>query len=91
MRLFELVGIEDFVLYFFPSLAFIFVFATGLSFAHFRGKGSEKKRNTIIEKFPGGIEGRNAPFPLILILIIAGTVVWALSYILFIGLLGVKI
>lgn len=91
MRLFELVGIEDFVLYFFPSLAFIFVFAAGLAFTHFRSKDSEKKLTTIIEKFPGGIEGRNAPFPLVLYLIIAGTVIWALSYILYIGLLGVKI
>lgn len=91
MRLFEMVGIEDFVLYFFPSLAFIFVFAAGLSFAHFRRKNSESKLTTIIEKFPGGIEGRNAPFPLVLFMIIAGTVIWVLGYILFIGLSGMII
>ena len=91
MRLFELVGIEDFVLYLFPSLAFIFVFAAGLAFSYFRGKESEKKLTTIIEKFPGGIEGRNAPFPLILIMVIAGTVIWAVTYILFIGLGGIVI
>ena len=91
MRLFEMVGIEDFVLYFFPTLAFIFVFAAGLAFSYFRGKESEKKLNTIIERFPGGIEGRNAPFPLVLILVIAGTVIWALTYILFIGLGGIVI
>ena len=88
MRLFEMVGIEDFILYFFPSLAFIFVFAAGLAFTHFRGRNSEKKLTTIIEKFPGGIEGRNAPFPLVLQMIIAGTVIWALAYILYIGLSG---
>ena len=91
MRLFELVGIEDFVLYLFPSLAFIFVFAAGLAFSYFRGKESEKKLTTIIEKFPGGIEGRNAPFPLVLIMVIAGTVIWAVTYILFIGLGGIVI
>lgn len=91
MRLFEMVGIEDFVLYLFPSLAFIFIFAAGLSFAYFRGKNSENKLTSIIEKFPGGIEGRNGPFPLVLFLIIAGTVIWVLAYILFIGLSGVKI
>ena len=91
MRLFEMVGIEDFVLYFFPTLAFIFVFAAGLAFSYFRGKDSEKKLTTIIEKFPGGIEGRNAPFPLVLTMVIAGTVIWALTYILFIGLGGIVI
>ena len=91
MRLFEMVGIEDFVLYFFPSLAFIFVFAAGLSFVYFRRKNSEDKLTTIIEKFPGGIEGRNAPFPLVLFMVIAGTVIWVLGYILFIGLSGIII
>jgi hypothetical protein len=91
MRLFEMVGIEDFVLYFFPSMALIFVFAAGLSFAYIRRKNSEDKLTTIIEKFPGGIEGRNAPFPLVLFMIIAGTVIWALGYILFIGLSGIII
>ena len=37
------------------------------------------------------IEDRQAPFPLALLLIIAGTVVWAFFYILVIGLWGVKI
>jgi hypothetical protein len=41
--------------------------------------------------FPEDIEDRQAPFPLSLILIIAGTVVWAFFYILVIGLWGVKI
>ena len=91
MRLFEMVGIEDFVLYLFPTMAFIFVFAAGLAFSYFRGNESEKKLTTIIERFPGGIEGRNAPFPLVLIMVIAGTVIWAITYILFIGLSGVKI
>jgi hypothetical protein len=45
----------------------------------------------VIERYPGGIEGRNAPFPLVLILIILGTVLWAYFYILVTGLLGVKI
>ena len=31
------------------------------------------------------------PFPLVMILIIAGTVIWGLGYILFTGILGVAI
>jgi hypothetical protein len=91
MRYFELVNLQHFVLYLLPAWAFILVFAAGLSFAHFRTKNSDKKLSKIIEEYPGGIEGRNAPFPLILYMIIAGTVLWVLAYILFIGLLGIKI
>jgi hypothetical protein len=45
----------------------------------------------IIERYPGGIEGRSAPFPLMLTLTIAGTLGWCLLYILLTGLLRVKI
>lgn len=91
MRFFELVNLQQFALYLLPAWAFIFVFVAGLSFAHFRTKESDKKLTKITEKFPGGIEGRNAPFPLILTMVIAGTVIWALAYILYIGLGGIII
>lgn len=91
MRFFELLNIQHFALYLLPAWAFILVFAAGLSFAYFRTSESEKKRTKIIEKFPGGIEGRNAPFPLVLIMIVTGTVVWAIGYILYIGLGGIII
>ena len=91
MRYFELLNLQQFVLYLFPAWAFILVFAVGLAFTHFRTKESENKLSQIIEKYPGGIEGRNAPFPLVLYMTIAGTVLWALAYILLIALLGVKI
>jgi len=91
MRYFELLNFQQFVLYLLPAWAFILVFVAGLAFAHFRTKESEKKLSKIIEEYPGGIVGRNAPFPLILYMIIAGTVLWALAYILLNALLGVKI
>jgi hypothetical protein len=91
MRFFELVNIQQFALYLLPAWAFILVFAAGLSFAHFRTQKSDQKMTKIIEKYPGGIEGRNAPFPLVLYMIIIGTVIWSLGYIFFIGFLGVKI
>ena len=91
MRYFELLNFQQFVLYLLPAWAFILVFAAGLAFTHFRTKESENKLTQIIEKYPGGIEGRNAPFPLVLYMTIAGTVLWALAYILLIALLGVKI
>lgn len=91
MRYFELVNIQQFILYLVPALVFILVFAAGLGYAHFRGKRADERMSAVIERFPGGIEGRNAPFPLVLTLTIAGTVAWALGYIVFTGLLGVKI
>ena len=91
MRYFELVNYRHFVLYLFPALATIAIFAAGLGFYYLRRRDSAERENRIIEEYPGGIQGRNAPFPVVLILIILGTVIWSLAYILFIGLLGVKI
>ena len=91
MRYFQLLGIQHFVMYLFPALATIVLFIIGLGYYYFRRKDSEARKTRIIEEFPGGIQGRNAPFPLIVYLTIAGTVIWALAYILLIGGLGVKI
>jgi hypothetical protein len=91
MRIFEVLNIQHFVLYLFPALAFILIFGAGLGYMFVRRKDSEERLTRIIEKYPGGIEGRNAPFPLMLTLTIAGTVVWCLLYILLTGLLKVRI
>lgn len=91
MRYFELLGIQHFVMYLFPAVAFVALFIIGLGFYHFQRKDSAERESRIIEQYPGGIEGRNAPFPLVVYLIIAGTVFWVLAYIILIGVLGVKI
>jgi CDP-diacylglycerol pyrophosphatase len=91
LHYFELLNIRHFVLYLFPALVFVVIFAAALAYTHVRAQDSEERRNKVIERYPGGIEGRNAPFPLALILIIVGTVLWAFFYILLTGLLGVKI
>ncbi len=91
MRYFELLGVQHFVMYLFPALATILLFIIGLGFYYIRHKDSEERKTRIIEQFPGGIEGRNAPFPLIVTLILAGTIIWVLAYIILIGVLGVKI
>lgn len=91
MRYFELLGIQHFVMYFFPAIAFIALFIIGLGFYHFHHKDSQERKTRIIEQYAGGIEGRNAPFPLVLYLTIAGTIIWVLAYIMLIGVLGVKI
>jgi hypothetical protein len=91
MRIFEILNIQHFVMYLFPTLVFVLVFAAGLGYAHVRRKTSAVRLTRIIENYPGGIEGRNAPFPLAITLIIAGTLVWGLLYIILTGLLKVTI
>jgi hypothetical protein len=91
MRYFELLNLQHFVLYLFPALATIVIFAAGLGFYYLRRRDSAERETRIIEEYSGGIQGRNAPFPIVLLLIIIGTVIWSLAYFLFIGILGVKI
>ena len=91
MRYFQLLGIQHFVMYLFPALATIVLFIIGLGFYYFRRNDSEARKTRIIEQYPGGIEGRNAPFPLCAALIVAGTIIWSLAYIVLIGVLGVRI
>jgi hypothetical protein len=91
MRYFEVLGVQHFFMYLFPALAFIALFVLGLGFYHIRRRDSEEREARVIERFAGGIEGRNAPFPILAYLIVYGTVAWVLAYILLIGLLEVKI
>ncbi len=91
MHFFEWRNLQHFVLYLFPALVSVFLIAAGFAFMHFRGKNSGEKEKRPRYIFLGEIEERNEPFPLVLILIIAGTVLWAFFYILAIGLLEVKI
>jgi hypothetical protein len=78
-------------MYLFPAVATIVLFIIGLGFYHFNRKDSAERDSRIIERYPGGIEGRNAPFPLVLYLTVAGTIIWVLAYIILIGVLKVKI
>jgi hypothetical protein len=90
MRYFEVLGIQHFYMYLFPTIAFIALFIIGLGFYYFNRKDSAERETRIIERYPGGIEGRNAPFPIIIYLTIFGTIAWVLAYILLIGFLKVK-
>ena len=91
MRYFEVLGIQHFFMYLFPAIATIALFVIGLGFYHIYRKDSAERETRIIERYPGGIEGRNAPFPMLAYLIIFGTIAWVLAYILLIGFLKVKI
>jgi hypothetical protein len=91
MHFFPLRNFQDVVLYLFPTLVFLIIFGLFLGYSHFHGDDTEQRKRRIIYRFPGGIEDRDAPFPLAMTLTIAGVLVWVVLYILFHGLLGVKI
>ena len=91
MRYFELLGVQHVAMFLLPTLIFIVLFALGLGFYHFRSRDAAQRESEIVEEFPDGIQGRNAPFPVITYVTIAGTVIWVFGYILAIGLWGVTI
>jgi len=93
MRLFALSNFQDVVLYFFPTLVFMILFGLGLAYVRFRVRGpeDEARENRIIYHFPDGIKDRDVAVPVVMTLIISGTIVWAILYILVHGLLEVKI
>jgi amino acid permease len=91
MRFFSLLNFQHVMGWLFPTLIFIVVFGVGLGYMHFRTKDSAERLKKITYTFPEGIEDRNAPFPLVMLLILAGAALWEFFYILGTGLLGVKI
>jgi hypothetical protein len=90
MRLYAVLNFQDIVLSLFPTFIFVLLFGLALSYAYFRLKGSEEKAKRL-RTFPEDIEEGQGPFPIVLVLTIAGTIIWVFLYILVIGLLGVKI
>lgn len=91
MRYFALLNEQHIALYLWPTLAFIVIFALGLAYSHLRGPDSTAREHRIYGTYPDGIQDRDAPFPLVLGLIIAGTVLWGVLYILGTGIWRVKI
>ncbi len=91
MRFFELMGFQDVVLFIFPTLIFIILFYFGLSRARFLKRDSKEREKHIVHTYPEGIEARNSPFPLVLIMVIIGFLLWAFFYTFGTGVLGVII
>jgi hypothetical protein len=91
MRYFELLGLQHVILFVFPALIFMILFYLGITHTHFHWKDSKERLTKPVHSYPHGLESRNAPFPLILILIIAGFLIWTFLYTIGTGKLGVKI
>lgn len=91
MRLFELLNNIHVFIYLFPALGFILLLGLALAYSHFRSSDDDARMTEIVHTYPEEIQSRNAPFPLAMTFIIAGTVVWAFFYILFMGMFAVVI
>ncbi|MFZ0132460.1 MAG: hypothetical protein WAK95_07945 [Desulfobacterales bacterium] len=91
MRFFDLLNFQDIMVYLFSALIFILLFGLFLAYSHFHTHDSEERKTRVQYRFPAGIGDRYAPFPLAMGLTIIGTVLWGFLYILFTGLLEVKI
>lgn len=91
MRFFSLLNNQHVFLYIFPTLVFMVLLGLALGYTHFLRKNSQDRMSRVQRKYPEEIEERDAPFPLVLILIIIGTFIWGFCYILGHGLMGVKI
>jgi hypothetical protein len=91
MRFYTLLNFQHVVLYLFPTLVFILLFGIALAYSNLQGTDTEKGKKKIHTRYPEGIEDMQSPFPLSLILIILGTVLWVFFYILGVGILEVKI
>ncbi|KPJ78032.1 MAG: hypothetical protein AMJ54_05560 [Deltaproteobacteria bacterium SG8_13] len=91
MRYFTLLNFEHLMWVALPTVIFIIVFGIALGFMVFRTEDSEARKQRVIYRYPEDIEDRNAPFPLAMLLIFAGTIIWSFFYILVHGLMGVKI
>lgn len=91
MRLYALLNFQHVMAFVFPTLLFMVVFGVGLAFSHVHTRDARARKDEIIKRYADGIEDRNAPYPLVMMLIIAGAVIWGFFYILMHGVLGVKI
>lgn len=91
MHFFGTVTLSHVFMYLFPALVFAILLGLLLGYSHLRSDGAEESKSRITKRHPEGIEERNAPFPLGMILIILATVLWGFCYILFTGIYGVVI
>ncbi|MEW6670669.1 MAG: hypothetical protein AB1427_03150 [Thermodesulfobacteriota bacterium] len=91
MRYFALLNLQHVVLYIFPTLIFIVVLGLALAKSYYKSADSPDRLIKVHGRYPDDLEDKDAPFPVALTLIIVGTAVWAVLYILFTGLMGVQI
>jgi ABC-type methionine transport system permease subunit len=86
MRFFELLNTQQVLALTLLTVIFAILFGVTLWVLPMSGPKSRVADNKAVQQFADGIEKANGPFPMIIALIIGGTVLWAIYYILFYGL-----
>ncbi len=85
MRFFELLNTQHVIVLIIVAVIFLILFGVALAFIPNSGPISRVLNIKAIQHFADGIEKAEGPFPLIITLIIGGTILWALFYILYYG------
>jgi len=86
MRFFSLLDFQHaMLLIFLGVIALILLYLAFYGHDFIFGRGEKKEE---IEEYPGGIQARNRPIPLILVFLYLGLVIWALAYVVVSGIKG---
>lgn len=85
MRFFELLNTQHVVALVIIAMIFLILFGVALAFIPMSGPKDRAFNIKAIQRFADGIEKAEGPFPLIITLLIAGIILWALFYILLYG------
>ena len=83
MRFFELLNLQHVAALIIVTLIFLILFGVALSVMPMSGPRARALTIKVVQRFADGIEKGDGPFPLIISLVIGGTILWALFYILF--------
>ena len=85
MRFFELLNTQQVIALVIIAIIFLILFGVALSVFPLSGPKNRTASIQAIQQFADGIQKGNGPFPLIIALLLGGTILWALFYILFYG------
>jgi len=86
MRFFELLNTQHVLALILLTLIFAILFGVTLSVLPLFGSKARVLNIKAVQHFADGIEKADGPFPMIMALIVGGTVLWAIYYILYYGL-----
>ena len=86
MRFFPLLDFQYAMLLIFLGLiALVLIYVAFSTYDFLPRKGDEGEK---VEEYPGGIQASNQPIPLILIFLYSGLAIWAVAYVVVIGIRG---
>ena len=86
MRFFELLNTQHVLAMIILTLIFAILFGVTLSVLPMLGPKARVSNIKAVQNFVDGIQKADGPFPMIIALIVGGTVLWAIYYILYYGL-----